>query len=83
MHLHTFGERFQPPGTRVAQLPNGSAKVREAISDKPADYPEKFEYIEQSRTLRVGTGAIAPIDPAIWNYEASGFALSTHGSAIG
>lgn len=72
LHMHTFGERFQPPGTRVPQLPGGTAKVKEAISDKPADYPERFEYIEQSKTLRVGTGAIAPVDPAIWNYEVSG-----------
>lgn len=72
LHLHTFGERFQPRGTRTPQIPSGKARVKEAISGQPADYPEKFEYIEQSRTLRVGTGAIAPIDPAVWNYEVSG-----------
>jgi hypothetical protein len=72
LHLHTFGERFQPRGTRVPQIPSGKARVKEAISDKPADYPEAFEYIEQSRTLRIGAGAIAPVDPAVWNYEVSG-----------
>jgi Type ISP C-terminal specificity domain len=72
LHLHTFGERFQPPRTRTPQIPSGKARVKEAISDKPADYPEKYEYIEQSKTLRVGHGAIAPIDPAVWNYEVSG-----------
>ncbi len=72
LHLHTFGERFQPPRTRVPQIPAGKARVRKAISDKPADYPETFEYIEQSKTLRVGTGVIAPVDPSVWNYEVSG-----------
>lgn len=56
----------------MPQIPPGKARVKEAISDKPADYPETFEYIEQSRTLRIGAGAIAPVDPAVWNYEVSG-----------
>ncbi len=72
LHIHTFGERFQPRRTRVPQIPAGRARVKEAISDKPADYPEAFEYIEQSKTLRIGTGAIAPVDPVVWGYEVSG-----------
>ncbi len=72
LHLHTFGERFQPPRTRKPQIPTGKARVREAISDKPADYPETFEYVESSQTLHVGTGAIAPVSPAVWSYEVSG-----------
>ncbi len=72
LHLHTFGERFQPKGTRIPQIPAGKARVKEAISDTPADYPEEFEYLEGSKTLRVGTGAIAPVEPAVWNYEVSG-----------
>lgn len=72
LHLHTYGERFQPPRTRKPQIPAGKARVKEAISDRPEDYPQTFEYIEQSKTLRIGTGAIAPVAPAIWNYEVSG-----------
>ncbi|MBL9000102.1 MAG: N-6 DNA methylase [Phycisphaerae bacterium] len=72
LHLHTFGERFQPPGTRTPQIVPVKARVKAAISDAPADYPETFEYIEPSKTLRIGTGAIAPVDPAVWNYEVSG-----------
>lgn len=72
LFFHTYAERFAPKGKKAAEVPTGSAKVKEPISDKPADYPEKFEYIEQSKTLRVGTGAVAPVDPAVWNYEVSG-----------
>ncbi len=76
LFLHTYAERFAPKGKKAAEVPVGSARVVRAISDKPADYPETFEYIEQSKTLRVGTagggGAIAPVDPAVWNYEVSG-----------
>jgi len=72
LFLHTYAERFKPKGKKGAEVPSGSAKVKEAISDKPADYPEKFEYIEQSRTLRVGTGAIVNVAPEVWAYEVSG-----------
>jgi len=70
--LHTYGERFSPKGKRAADVPTGKARVKEAVSDKPADYPEKFDYIENSRILRVGNGAFAPVGPAIWKYEVSG-----------
>jgi hypothetical protein len=72
LFLHTYGERFKPKGKKAVEVPPGSARVKEAISDKPADYPEKFEYIEQSRTLRVGTGAIVNVAPEVWKYEVSG-----------
>ncbi|GDY00330.1 hypothetical protein LBMAG48_27330 [Phycisphaerae bacterium] len=72
LHLHTYGERFQPPRTRKPQIPAGKARVKEAISDRAEDYPQTFEYIEQSKTLHIGTGSIAPVAPAIWNYEVSG-----------
>ncbi len=72
LFLHTYGERFSSKGKKPAGLPAGSARVRDAISDRPGDYPEAFEYIEESETLRVGAGSIAPVDRAIWNYEVSG-----------
>jgi predicted helicase len=75
LFLHTYAERFAPKGRKAAEVPVGSAKVKKAISDKPVDYPETFEYIEQSKTLSVGTGAISPVDLAIWNYEVSGLQI--------
>lgn len=72
LFLHTYGERFRPRGKAAADIPTGTARVQEAISDKPADYPEKFEYIEKSKTLCVGAGAITPVEPDIWEYKVSG-----------
>ena len=61
----------RPAGARG--VPRGEARCTRAISDKPADYPDEYDYDVGSRTLRVGAGLIAPIDPAVWAFEVSGF----------
>ena len=75
LFLHTYGERFGPRGKKAAEVPTGSAKVKEAMSDKPADYPEEFSYDGDKRTLRVGTGAIVNVAPEVWNYDVSGLQI--------
>lgn len=72
LFLHTYGERWLSKGKKAAVVPTGSARVKQAISDKPADYPERFEYNAKTQTLSVGTGSITPVEPAVWNYEVSG-----------
>ena len=72
LFLHTFGERFAPDSKGAAEVLAGSAKVKEGISEEPTDYPESFEYSEETRTLHVGGGSLAPVDPAIWAFEVSG-----------
>ncbi len=72
LFLHTYGERFNGRRRKTGPVPAGKARCAEAISDKPADYPEAFEYLGGSRTLRVGTGAIAPVEPAVWGFAVSG-----------
>ncbi|HNQ21856.1 MAG TPA: N-6 DNA methylase [Phycisphaerae bacterium] len=72
LFLHTYGERFNGRRRHAGPVPSGKARCIETISDKPADYPEKFAYLEQARTLRVGAGALAPVEPAVWDYEVSG-----------
>lgn len=72
LFLHTYGERFKPKGQRTGEVPSGSARVQNAISDKPADYPEDFKYIEPSETLHVGTGTIVHVSPRVWDYQVSG-----------
>jgi hypothetical protein len=42
------------------------------ISDAAEAMPATFAYDELSRTLQVGEGQIAPVLPAVWNYEVSG-----------
>ncbi|MCC6659551.1 MAG: N-6 DNA methylase [Phycisphaerales bacterium] len=70
LFLHTYGERCAP--RKGAAIPPGSAKVRKAISDQPADYPAAFAYEEASGTLTVGTGTITGVSPDVWEYEVSG-----------
>jgi len=72
LFLHTYGEGFNGRRRKSGPVPAGKARCTEAISDQPADYPEKFEYIAESATLRVGTGAIAPVESAVWSFEVSG-----------
>lgn len=77
--LHTFGERFvdraagRPPGPPKA--PNGrrpKVRARHPIPDDEAGMPESIEFEEAKRTLHVGSGQIAPVELAVWEYEVSG-----------
>jgi len=75
LFLHTYGERYTGKGRKREHIPRGAARCIETISEKPADYPEKFEYLEGSQTLRVGTGAVAPVPLEVWGYEVSGLRI--------
>ena len=75
--LHTYGERFaDPKAGRPSGPPKAPAerrpKVTETIPDDEAGMPETIEYDEATQTLHVGSGAIAPVEPAAWAYEVSG-----------
>ena len=51
----------------------GKARLVSAIPDTAAGYPEDFDYKKDSRTLRVGSGEVAPVDPAVYDYSVSGY----------
>ena len=73
--LHSFGERLgegKPAGPpRVT--PNGPTIPKEgAISAKPADFPDSIDYDAAARRLKIGTGFIDNVPPAVWAYEVSG-----------
>ncbi len=70
--LHTYGERFIPSGKHRGRIPPGRARCRKAIPGDPEGYPEKFEYDEDTQTLRVGEGEFAPVAPEIFRFEVSG-----------
>jgi hypothetical protein len=70
--LHTYGDRFVPNGKRRGSVPPGSARCTEAVPDEPSSYPEDFEYLAESKTLRVGTGRFASVSPEVFNFEVSG-----------
>ncbi len=77
--LHSFGERMAdasaerpagpprlPPGQRP-QVPVGGA-----IPSDAAGFPDLIEYDATAQRLRVGTGCVEPVPPAVWAYEVSG-----------
>jgi len=70
--LHTYGQRFIPKGHHKGQVPRGEARCVKPVPSDAAGYPEKYEYNETTRTLRVGDGEFAPIAPEVYEFEVSG-----------
>ena len=71
--LHSYGERFVPPGKQPGRLPPGTARIEVGVPQGEADYPEKFEYNEAAQELRVGKGVFSSVRPALWAFSVSGF----------
>ncbi len=70
--LHSYGERMVPPAELPGAVPSGSARCLRAVPGTPEEYPERFEYVEASRTLHVGQGEFAPVEPEVFGFEVSG-----------
>jgi hypothetical protein len=70
--LHTFGERLVPSGQRAGRLPQGVARSLRPVGSTPSDFPTGYVYDEQSRELRLGDAAIAPVSPEAFSYTISG-----------
>jgi hypothetical protein len=70
--LHTYGERFIPKGRQHGQVPRGAARCTKAVPGHPDGYPESFAYSSATRTLHVGGGDFAPVEPEIYDFEVSG-----------
>ncbi|MFM5955391.1 MAG: type ISP restriction/modification enzyme [Novosphingobium sp.] len=74
--LHSFGERFaegRPAG--VPRLPDGRKPdypKAGAISNKAEDFPDTLEYDAAKQRLKIGSGYIDRVPPAVWEYEVSG-----------
>ncbi|MBM4285288.1 MAG: DNA methyltransferase [Deltaproteobacteria bacterium] len=71
--LHTYGERFVPPGHKPGRVPPGQARCLNGTPAAPEKYPETFSYDEGGRQLRVGDGRFGPVRPAVWAFSVSGF----------
>jgi hypothetical protein len=68
--LHTYGERFVPPGHRAGRVPQGAARY---VAPIPASaYPESHSYDTERRELRVGEGVFAPVSPEVRAFSVSG-----------
>ena len=70
--LHTYGERFVPEGKPRGQVPHGAARCTVAVPGDPDGYPETFAYNDETRTLYVGAGEFAPVEPDLFAFEVSG-----------
>src|SRR5262249_15863866 len=73
--LHTYGERFVPAGHRGGELPQGRARCRRAVPDRPQGYPEEFSYDETTQVLRVGDGEFSPVPKSVWDFSVSGLQI--------
>ncbi|NJM10828.1 MAG: DNA methyltransferase [Synechococcaceae cyanobacterium SM1_2_3] len=71
--LHTYGERFIPPGAKPGRVPPGLARCQVGTPSDPADYPDRFDYDPAMQELRIGKGRFAPVRPQIWTFSISGF----------
>jgi hypothetical protein len=70
--LHTYGQRFVPRGKHKGQVPKGNARCTRPVPGDAANYPEKYEYNEATKTLQVGGGEFSPVAPEVYEFEVSG-----------
>ena len=73
--LHTFGERFaegRPPGPPRVAADEPTIPAGGALPATLAAMPHELDYDPALRRLKIGTGYIANVAPAVWDYEVSG-----------
>jgi hypothetical protein len=74
--LHTFGDRFaegRPPGApRVIDGPEPTIPADGVLPTTLDAMPHELDYDAAHQRLKIGTGHIANVSPAVWAYEVSG-----------
>jgi hypothetical protein len=75
--LHTFGERFgegRPAGAPRVEDKSAEPTIPKegALPTTLAAMPHDLDYDAATRRLKIGTGFIANVSPAVWAYEVSG-----------
>jgi hypothetical protein len=74
--LHTFGERLSDG--KAAGPPRLPAERRPAVlggHSIPAtteEFPDSIDYDAATQQLKIGSGRIGPVPPAVWAYQVSG-----------
>ncbi len=68
---HTYGERFVRDDEHLVL--DGTARNHKAVSQ--TEYPNSFDYDEETRTLHVGDGEFGPVEPDVYHYSVSGLAV--------
>ncbi len=71
--LHTYAERFVPPGKKAGKVPAGKARIAVGTPVGEAQYPETFRYDAAKQELHVGEGVFTDVRPEVWNFSVSGF----------
>lgn len=78
--LHSFGERFnegRPAGPPRVNKDEPRIPAGGTLPTTLAAMPHELEYDPPSRRLKVGSGYIENVAPAVWTYEVSGKAILT------
>jgi len=77
--LHCYGERFADPAAnrpkRGPRLPKDTAPkvpIDGAIPSAPKPLPDSLEYDPAAKRLKIGSGYVDNVTPAMWAYEVSG-----------
>lgn len=73
--LHTFGERFaeaRPPGPPRVSVDEPTIPAGGDLPATLAAMPHELDYDPALRRLKIGTGHVANVSPAVWAYEVSG-----------
>jgi hypothetical protein len=70
IRIETFGDR-RGPGQSAGVRP-GEARALTAVPAIPSGYPDDFEWIGATQTLRVGAGSFGPVPRPSWEFEFSG-----------
>lgn len=77
--LHSFGERFvdqaarRPPGPpRLPRADGPCIPAEGAIPSEPTPLPETISYDPATCRLQIGTGFVANVPQAVWEYQVSG-----------
>ena len=70
--LHTYGQRYVPKRRHRGQVPKGKARCTNPVPGAAANYPERYEYNQATKTLHVGSGRFAPVALQVYNFEVSG-----------
>lgn len=68
--LQSRGDRFARLGW---SLPTTRAQITSSIPTSPEDCPRDAHYDAEERSLRIGSGEIAPIEPEVWGFSVSGY----------
>ncbi len=71
--LHTYGDRFVPPGKKAGKIPTGKVRCRVGTPTATADYPNEFSYDAATQELKVGGGVFEKVREEVWNFSISGF----------